>query len=188
MKITVSQGSTRLAVMLAFIVAGCANTTATAPAGSNVNATDLAFVTNLYNVVDFDREVIGEVLPKNPDPRIAALGREFLVEGNNLEAQVSPIAAREGILPPEGQRFTQRADLQARIASVTGNSPIDYDQEFLADELYSHEQALESARTRSQQPGANPELFAISKEGIGTLEADIAKLKSLQAQMATRPL
>lgn len=169
---------------VALIIAGCANDTATAPISDKVTATDLAFVTNFYNVIDFDREVIQNLLSKNPDPRVASLAREFLTEGDSLEAQVRPIAEREGILPPQGQHFVQRADLHARIASVMGDQPIDFDQEFIADETYSHEQALQNAKARSQQPGSNPELREISKQAIKILEVDIVKLKKLRSEMA----
>ncbi len=165
------------------VLAGCASTTATTPSGSTASASDVGFVTNLYNVIDFDHEVIDQLLAKNPDPRVAALARDFLAQGNELQARVSPIAAREGILPPQGQRFVQRADLQARIASVTGNSPINFDREFLADEVYSHEQALKSARAMSQQTDGNPQLMAISAEATGVLQANLARLNTLQSQM-----
>ena len=168
---------------VALLLAGCASPNATAPAGSTASATDVGFVTNLYNVVDFDHEVIDQVLAKNPDPRVASLARDFMAQGNELEARVSPIAAREGILPPQGQRFVQRADLQSRIASVTGNSPINFDQEFLADEVYSHEQALKSARAMSQQTDGNPQLMAISQEATGVLQANLSSLNKLQAQI-----
>ena len=187
MQIKTSYNPARRAMICVLALAGCTDTASTAPGARDVSATDLAFVTNLYNVIDFDREVIGELLPRNPDPRVAALAHQFLTQGDSLEAQVRPIAAREGILPPAGQRFVQSADLQSRIASVLGNRPIDIDQEFIADELYSHEQALQTARTRAQQPGANAELLAISKEGIGILENDIAQLKTLQGELPNNP-
>jgi predicted outer membrane protein len=168
---------------ISLMLAGCASTTATAPPGSHASASDLSFVTNLYNVVDFDRQVTDELLAKNPDPRVAALARDLLAQGDSLEARVAPIAAAEGILPPVGQRFAQRADLQVKIASVMGSNPINYDQEYLADEVYSHEQALQSAREMADQPGGNPQLMAISTDATGVLQTNLSRLRTLQSQV-----
>ena len=169
--------------VFSLLLAGCASTTATAPPGTSASASDLSFVTNLYNVVDFDRQVTAELLAKNPDPRVATLARDLVAQGNSLEARVAPIAASEGILPPQGQRFTQRADLQVKIASVMGSNRIDYDQEYLADEVYSHEQALESARAMAGETGGNPHFVAISADATGVLQANLLRLKTLQSQM-----
>ena len=177
------RGLLRSTAVLALLLSGCVNTNATAPLGSRASASDLSFVTNLYNVVDFDRQVTGELLAKNPDSRVATLARDLLAQGDSLEARVAPIAAAEGILPPEGQRFTQRADLQVKIASVMGSNPINYDQEYLADEVYSHEQALKSARAMAGEAGGNPKFVAISTDATGVLEANLVRLKTLQTQM-----
>ena len=173
----------RSTAILTLILAGCAGTNATAPAGSVASASDLSLVTNLYNVIDFDRQITEELLTKEPDPRVAKLARDLVAQGDSLEARVSPIASAEGILPPGGQRFAQRADLQIKIASVMGSNPIDYDREYLSDEVYSHEQALQSARAMAGQPGGNPQLMAISAEATGVLEVNLGRLKNLQSKI-----
>ena len=170
-------------VLLMLGLCSCISTTATAPQGSRASVSDLSFVTNLYNVVDFDRKITEELLAKSPDPRVATLARDLVAEGNSLEARVAPIAEGEGILPPKGERFIQRADLQVKIASVMGSNPIDYDQEYLSDEIYSHEQALRSARAMAAQPGGNPRLMAISTDATAVLQANLTRLKSLQLQV-----
>ena len=181
-RLSVSQLS-MLAAGTAVVLSGCANPNATAPVGKNVSPNDVAFVTNLYNVVDFDQDIIGPALARNPDPRVATLARDFLAEGDALEAQVKPIAEQEGIQPPQGERFTQRADLHTRIASEMQNSRVDFDQEFLTDEIFSHEQALASAREMQASPGGNPELKAISKAATGVLETNLDRLKTLQGEL-----
>lgn len=173
----------RAAAASTIVLAGCSSTMATAPLGSRVSANDLSFVTNLYNIVDFDREITTGLLAKGPDPRVAALARDFVAQGDSLIARVAPIAAAEGILPPGGQRFAQRADLQVKIASVMGSRPIDYDQEYLADEVYSHEQALQSARAMANQSEGSPQLMAASADATKILEVNLSRLRALQLQL-----
>ncbi len=172
-----------LALVAAAALAGCANTNATVPLGSNVSPNDVAFVSNLYNVVDFDQDIIGPALARNPDPRVASLAKDFLAQGNALEARVKPIAEQEGIQPPVGERFTQRADLHTRIASEMQNSRVDFDQEFLTDEIFSHEQALQSAQEMANSPGGNPQLKAISATATEVLATNLARLRKLQGEL-----
>jgi predicted outer membrane protein len=165
------------------LLSGCGRTEATAPGQAHVSAYDLDFITNLYNVVEFDREVIGNELGRTPDPRVAALARDLLSEANKLAAEVKPIADREGIVQPTQVTFQRGSDLHTRIASVMATGTYDFDQEFLSDEIDSHEEALRRAREMSEQPAGDPQLKAISLRATALLTTNLARLNALQKQL-----
>ena len=66
------------ALLTCVSLSDCGRTEAVAPSHPDVSAYDLEFITNLYNVVEFDREVIGTELNRSTDPRAAALAAEDL--------------------------------------------------------------------------------------------------------------
>jgi predicted outer membrane protein len=169
-------------LLASLALAGCGREEATAPAQAHVSSYDLSFITNLYNVVEFDRQVIGQELARTPDPRVAALARDLLREANDMDAKVRPIAEREGIVPPDTVSFRQRADLQTRIASVMGTGTYDFDEEFLTDEIDSHVEALQRVKDMAAEPAGNPELKALSEQAAGLLQTNLDRLRALQAE------
>ena len=54
----------RSTLLASLALAGCGREEATAPAQAHVSSYDLSFITNLYNVVEFDRQVIGQELAR----------------------------------------------------------------------------------------------------------------------------
>ena len=172
-----------LSATLLVTLAACGRTEATAPPEKHVSAYDLDFVTNLYNVVEFDKEVIGQELARTGDPRVQALARDLLRQANEISAKVKPIAESEGIQPPEALSFQQRADLHTRIASIMATSTYNFDQEFLNDEIYSHEEALRRVQQMNQEPSGDAELKSLAQEAEGLLRTNLDRLKALQAQV-----
>jgi predicted outer membrane protein len=179
------QSTTQRLVSASLLVAlaACGRTEAVAPPGRNVSAYDLDFITNLYNVVEFDKEVIGQELARTGDPRVQALARDLLRQANEMSAKVKPIADREGIQPPQVLSFQQRADLHTRIVSIMATSTYDFDQEFLDDEIYSHEDALSRVQQMNQEPVGNSELKSFAGEATGLLQTNLDRLKALKAQL-----
>jgi predicted outer membrane protein len=164
---------------------GCGQTEATSPSHSNLSAFDLAFVTNLYNVAQYDYDLTQQELGHTSDPRVLALANDLLKDANALVAKVKPIADREGIVAPNSTRFGQRVDLQMRLAAITASSLGNFDVEYLDDEIESHEEAIQSADKMANVPGGNPELRTLAQEGRQILITNLARLKQLRGQMAT---
>ena len=162
------------------MLAGCERTIATAPPASVASARDLAFITDLYNVVAFDRQVIGEELSRAGDPRVEALAADLLAQANAMDAKVRPIAARDGIEPPEAASFKRIADHHARLAAIVATGHYDYDAEFLADEIASHREAVAAVDRFIHEPSGDPALQVLSTEGIIRLRFNLQRLEALQ--------
>ena len=161
---------------------GCAQT-ATAPATSHVAQSDLHFITGLYNIVSFDRRVIGQEARRPSDPRVAALATQILDQANGFYAKVEPVAARNGIQPPEQVSLTQQSDLHSRVAALMAAGKYDYDQEFLSDEIAGHKEILAEADRTIQEPSGDPELRALIEEGATHLRSNLGKLEQLQSAL-----
>ena len=170
-------------VIAAAAVSGCGQTSATAPVGSNVSPADLAFITNAYNVTEFDRTIAAEAQTRASDPRVRALAAELLLEANQFRDKVNPVAEQLGIQPPAVVSFGQRADLQERVANLIRTGGHDYDREFLDDEIATHEEALSRQQRMAADSGGNPQLRALSAEGTGLLRTNLAKLQALRSQL-----
>jgi predicted outer membrane protein len=161
----------------------CVGTEATAPAGSKATERDLAFITSLYNIVEFDRRVIGQEMARSHDPRVAALAKDILDQANNFDAKVQPIAARDGITEPERVSLFRQSDMHSRVAEITGGGTVDFDQDFIADEIAAHRQILAQADDVMNEPSGDPELKALAQEGVQHLRTNLARLEELQAQL-----
>ncbi len=164
-------------------LAGCGQTEATTAASSHASAFDLAFITNLYNLVETDRDLLGNELASKPDPRIAALASDLLSEANTVYATVQPIAAQDGIIWPDQATFESRSDLQTRLGSVLTTGSYDYDQQFFEDEIDLHKQVIQRAEQMAGEPNGDPKLRAISKKALAVLKTNLKRLQDLQGEM-----
>ena len=167
---------------LAVALAGCEQTTATAPTASAASPRDLAFITDLTNVVMFDRQVIGEELARKGDPRVQALAADLLAQANAMQAKVTPIAERDGITPPDTMSFSHLADRHARLDAIIKTGHYDLDEEFLKDEIASHEQAVADVDKFIHEPSGDPDLHILSTEGIIRLRFNLQRLEDLQKE------
>jgi len=171
-----------------FGMAGCAPesqtaTTATAPAGSNVSQGDLAFITNAYNIVEFDRTIALQAQSSAHDPRVRALAADLVREAEAFRAKVKPVADAAGIRPPETLSFGQRSDLQERMVGLNRTGSRAYDRQFLEDEIATHQEALRRQQQMADDPGGNPQLKALAVEGTQILRTNLAKLQALLKQL-----
>jgi predicted outer membrane protein len=166
----------------AVLLAGCAQTTATAPRASAASARDLAFMTDLYDVVAFDRQVIREEQASAGDPRVEALAADLLAQANAMDAKVAPIAARDGITPPNSLSFKRIADRRARLDAIAATGHYDPDAEFLTDEITSHREAVADVGTYIREPSGDPALKTLSTEGIIRLRFNLQRLEALQKE------
>ena len=161
----------------------CSGTEATAQAGSKVTDRDLAFITSLYNIVEFDRQVIGQEMRRSHDPRVGELATDILAQANKFDARVQPIAARDGITEPERVTLYQQSDMHSRVAAITGGGTVDFDQEFISDEIAAHRQILAEADEIMNEPSGDPELKALAQEGVQHLRTNLTRLEALQSQL-----
>ncbi len=168
--------------LAAAMLTGCERTVATAPPASVASARDLAFITDLYNVVAFDRQVIGEELARHGDPRVEALAADLLAQANGMDAKVRPIAERDGIQPPDAASFKRIADHHARLDAIVATGHYDYDAEFLNDEIASHREAVASVDRFIHEPSGDPQLQILSTEGIIRLRFNLQRLEALQKE------
>lgn len=161
---------------------GC-QTSATAPADRHVSQGDLDFVTGLTNLVEFDRAVIGDELQRSSDPRVKALALDLKARIEAFHTEVQTVAAKDGISPPADISLVKQSDMQSRIATLMATSHYDFDQEFVSDELSGNQQILAQAEHAIQEPSGDPELRALLREALSRLQANVARLSTLQAQL-----
>lgn len=176
-----------LSVVTGLSVSGCAppeRAAATAPAGSNVSQTDLNFVTNAYNVVEFDRLAAAQAQTRAADPRVRALAADLLREANAFRDQVKPIADSMGIQPPDTVTFAQRPDLQVRVSDLIRTGGPSYDRGFLDDEIATHREALRRQQDMAGGASGDPRLRALSGQGTEILRTNLAKLEALRRQVS----
>jgi predicted outer membrane protein len=176
-------GMAAAAVLALLALPGCERTQAIASAASTASPADLAFMTDMYNVVGFDRQVIGAELKRPSDPRVAALAQDLLAQANAFDAKVRPIAERDGIEPPDAITFERAADHHDRLHAILTTGHADDDQFFLQDEIASHKQALMYVDTILHQPSGDPALKALSVEGVIRLRFNLQRLETLQREM-----
>ena len=143
---------------------------------------DLAFITELTNVVAFDRQIIREELDRKGNPRVQALAADLLAQANGMDAKVKPIAERDGIVPPTDISFHRLADRHARLDAIITTGHYDFDAEFLNDEIASHRRAVADVDRFIHEPSGDPELHVLSTEGIIRLRFNLQRLEALQRE------
>jgi predicted outer membrane protein len=170
-------------LLLTLSLPGCSLTTAQAERTSHASPNDLLFITTLYNIVEFDKDVIKPEIAGNSDPRVAELGQDLLAQALSFESRVLPIAERDGISQPQLATIVRRSDLHDRIAALVGSRDYDYDQEFLNDEISAHQQAIRRSKQMSEDPSGDPELRKLASQGIGLLQTNLDRLEHLQTTL-----
>ncbi len=180
-----TQMTRRAALMLAPLAAGAAlagcqatKATATSSAG-DMSPSDLDFVTNAFNIIEFDRQecTLAQTQARTPD--IRALATKLLNEANDFDAALLPIAAEAGIKPPT----VLRTDLRIRAGRLRLGQGLDFDRAFLDDQISSHQDTLNLQEMMMQTPGANPKLSALSQKGNQIVRANLDLLRAQQRKM-----
>ena len=159
-------------------LAGCGGT-ATSEPGGDMNAADLEFVTEGYNLVTFDREECSLAPTYAVTPAVKEIATKLLKDANAFAAKADPIIKARGIkLPTE-----LRADLRVRLYHIRLNRGLDFDRSFIDDQIASHEEALYRSEMLLGTPGQNPQTVALAKEGIETVRQNLAALRAIQKQL-----
>ncbi|GAN77158.1 hypothetical protein Asru_0242_05 [Acidisphaera rubrifaciens HS-AP3] len=167
---------------MAVVIAGCNRTHSTTPPGipsQQVNQADLDFITNAYNVIHFDMELCTMAQTRARDPRVKAMADKILANATAFRAKVKPIADAKGIIPPD----VLRNDLRIRLGHARRTEGVDFDRVFLADEIATHQEAIERAEDEDQVAGADPQLKQFAAEGLDLLKTNLGQLIALQKKI-----
>ena len=165
------------------ILCGCQQT-ATAPEARHVAQSDLDFITGLTNLREFDHRVAGEQLRRASDPTVHALAADLLAHVDAFYAQVEPVAARDGIMPPRDMNLFEQSDMHARIASLMATSKYDFDAAFISDEIAGNQEILRRANAAIREPSGDPALRALLADAVTRLRDNLARLESVQARLS----
>ena len=163
-------------------LAGCGGT-ATSEPGGDMNAADLEFVTEGYNLVTFDREECSLAPTYAVTPAVKEIAAKLLNDANAFAAKADPIIKARGIkLPTE-----LRADLRVRLYHIRLNRGLDFDRSFIDDQIASHQEALYRSEMLLGTPGQNRQIVSLAKEGIETIRNNLAALRAIQKQLPAPP-
>ncbi len=161
-------------------LAGCQTAHSTSPSG-DMSPDDLDFVTNAFNIIEFDRQECTIAQTQARTPEVRAIAVQLLQQANDFDARLRPIAASAGIKPPT----VLRTDLRVRAARLRLGQGLDFDRVFIDDQIVSHQDALNLQGMVTGTTGSNPQLQALSRQGTDIISANLAKLHDLQARMRT---
>ncbi len=162
-------------------LAGCQTTARSITASGDMNSDDLDFVTNAFNIIEFDRQECTLAQTQARTPEVRAIAVQFLQQANEFDARLRPIAASAGIKPPT----VLRTDLRVRAGRLRLGQGLDFDRAFIEDQIVSHQDTLNLQETVMANPGTNPQLQALSRQGTDLIRTNLTKLQDLQARMRT---
>jgi predicted outer membrane protein len=161
------------------VLAACESTRSRS--SSDMSASDLEFVTNAFNIIEFDLQECTLAQTQAESPEVRAIAAQLLQDALNFKARAAPVAASAGISPPTALR----PDLRVRIAHLRLNQGLDFDKTFIEDQIFSHQDALNMQEMVANTPG-NPQIAVLSREGTSIVRANLAKLRALQRKMMLR--
>ncbi len=157
-------------------LAACQSPTATSTGGTATPA-EVAFVTNAYQIIHFDREEGNLAQAQAKDPRVKALAARLVDEANQFAAQLDPVAASAGIKPPT----VLRDDLRVRLGHMRLSHGLDFDRSYLDDQIASHEEALREEESMNADPG--PRFADLAQHGEVLLQMNLQALRVLRDDM-----
>ncbi len=154
---------------LAASLAACTSPPAT------VSEQDLDFVTYATAIIRFDREEGKLAQTESKNPAVLAAMAEMTRDADFAGARINAAAARAGIRPPG----VLPSDLRVRLAHMRPQQGVDFDRNYVNDQLYSHENNLAALEDEAAN-GTVPELKALAQAAVPAVRANIARLRPLQ--------
>lgn len=151
--------------------------TATARAGAN--AEDVDFITNSYQLITLDREEGTLAGTQATDPRVRALAAKMVADADGFAEKLAPLAAAEGIRPPDILRY----GLRVRLGHMRLQNGLDFDRTFVDDQIASHQEAI-AMYEMTTGSGGSPALGQVAKSAGPIVRANLRQLQELQARMA----
>jgi predicted outer membrane protein len=161
-------------------LASCAPPTAASSPGGSMNAADLEFVTQAYNLILFDIQE-GELAPTSAKTQaVRDIAAKLVSDARTAQARLDPILKQAGIVPPTDLRSDLRIRLfQAR--RVGGR--LDFDKRFIDDQIASHQEFLDRYDMMASTPGENPQLVALNADVLPLVRQNTATLHAIQKQL-----
>lgn len=139
-----------------------------------------------YQVIQFNLKECLAMLPKAGapgngsavvDPAIRTLANKLCDESRMYKPKLEALAKAKGFELPDGLPYY----LNARYAALVRNQNGDLGQQYLDDQISSHEDAL-AIFQQAVATGTDPDVKAAAAEVIPTVETNLAALKKLSAK------
>jgi putative membrane protein len=164
-------------------LAGCqiAGEAPTATTQTGANGEDVDFVTNAYQLIMFDREEGALATSEAMDPQVRALAAKMVTDANQLAAKLGPLAAAEGIRPPDILRYS----LRIRLGHMRIQNGLDFDRTFVDDQVASHQEAISMHEMMAGSAGS-PALRQLAQEAGPIVRGNLRQLQALQLAMMRR--
>lgn len=158
-------------------LAACQSPTAQSTSGA-AHPAEVAFVTNAYQIIKFDRELGDLAKTEAKDPRVRALAERLVDEANQFASRLDPVAASAGIKPPG----ILRDDLRVRLGHMRLEHGLDFDRTYLDDEIASHEEALREENAMMTQE-AGSRFATLAEHGEVLLKMNLEALRALRQDL-----
>ena len=157
-------------------LAACQSPTARSTAGAN--PADARFITDAYQIIEFDRQEGRLAQTEARDPRVKALAAKLTSEADEYAARIAPLAKEAGITPPN----VLRNDLRVRLGHMRLQNGLDFDRAYLDDQIASHEEAVLSESAMNPQEHSQP-LMGVARSALDLIRRNLADLRALRQQM-----
>ncbi len=112
------------------------------------------------------------------NPEVLAAANKLRGDADYFAAQINQAAARAGIRPPG----VLPSDLRVRLAHMRLQPGVDFDKNYVNDQLYSHENNLAGMEDEAAN-GTVPELRALAQQTVPVVKENLARLRPLQHSM-----
>ena len=162
------------------LLAACQAPTAKPTAGSTANPAEVNFVTNAFQIIEFDRQEGKLAQTQAKNPRVKALAAQLTDEANQFADKLAPVAADAGIKPPT----VLRNDLRVRLGHMQLQQGLDFDRTYVADQIATHEEEV-MMQDSMNTAGVSPAFATLMGQGQDIIRRNLDTLRGLQAQMGT---
>jgi predicted outer membrane protein len=162
-------------------LAGCKSTTATSV--GDMNPADLDFVTNGYNLIQFDIQESELAQTYAKSQAVKDIATRLLADAHLAQEKFDPVIKAAGItLPSE-----LRSDLRIRLFHIRRDSGLDFDRSFVDDQIASHVEFQDRYNMMEDTPGQNSQLVALAAQARPYLVKNLADLRAIQKQLPPSP-
>ncbi len=162
-------------------LAACQTTQSSASSSSgDMSSSDLEFVTNAFDIIAFDRAECTLAQTQARSPEVRSLAAKLLADANQFDAQLRPIAMQAGITPPT----VLPATLRNRAGRLRLGQGAQFDRAFLADQIVSHQDALNLEDAVRTSQSSNPRVASLAQQGFSLVRANLDRLQALQAKLS----
>jgi len=145
---------------------------------SDVNPAEVRFTTNAYQIIEFDRQEGALAQTEARDPEVKALAAQLTSQANEFANNLAPSAAAASITPPR----VLREDLRVRLGHMRLQQGQDFDRNYVADQIASHEEVLRTEDGMNNE-GVTPQYMALMQRGTGLLRTNLDKLRTIQTRI-----